>query len=61
MKALHRRIGAGEIREAADGVKWWNGLTEGERHSWLNLAGSARPVDAYREYLRREVFRGYSD
>lgn len=53
MKALHRKIGAAEIQEASEGVKWWNGLTQDERRSWLNLAGSARPVDAYREYLRR--------
>lgn len=54
MKAWHRRIGAAEIQEAAKGIEWWNGLTEDERRSWMNLAGSARPVDAYREYLRRE-------
>lgn len=40
-------------REAEQGIKWWNGLTEDERRSWLNLAGSPRPVDAYREYLRQ--------
>ena len=68
MKALHREIGAAEIQEAAEGVVWWNSLTEDERLAWCNLASLSlphthlvRPVDAYRAYLRdlRQVQRNY--
>ena len=34
------------------GLIWWNRLTESERRHWLDQAGSARPVDAWRAYQR---------
>lgn len=35
------------------GMRWWDALTELQRAYWLGAAGSARPVDAWRAYLRR--------
>lgn len=32
------------------GMKWWNSQPESERRYWLNVAKSARPVDAWRAY-----------
>ena len=29
------------------GICWWNSLAESERASWLTLAGSAVPADAW--------------
>ena len=37
-------------REEAEGMLWWNRLTERERQHWLDRAGSARPADAWRAY-----------
>lgn len=34
------------------GIAWWNRLSEAQRAYWLRVAGSARPVDAYRAYNR---------
>jgi hypothetical protein len=35
------------------GMRWWNGLSEHERKRWLEAANSARPADAWKEYLRQ--------
>lgn len=40
--------------EAEVGMAWWNRLTKSQRRYWLDVAGSARPVDAYRAYQRRD-------
>lgn len=36
--------------EALVGMAWWNGLTRTERARWLEIAGSARPADAWRAF-----------
>jgi hypothetical protein len=36
-----------------DGIAWWNALSASVRRYWLNQANSARPADAYAEYLRQ--------
>ena len=36
------------------GMAWWNRLTKAERRYWLDVAGSVRPVDAFRAYQRRD-------
>jgi hypothetical protein len=41
----------GEADDVA-GMHWFNSLTEAERAYWSKLAGSARPVDAWRAYKR---------
>ena len=40
--------------EAEVGIAWFNRLTRAERRYWLDVAGSARPVDAFRAYQRRD-------
>jgi hypothetical protein len=35
-------------------MAWWNRLTKAERRYWLDVAGSVRPVDAFRAYQRRD-------
>lgn len=32
------------------GMIWWNKLTHAERRYWLNEAGSARPIDAWKAF-----------
>jgi hypothetical protein len=32
------------------GMAWWNGLTPTRRRYWLDVAGSARPADAWRAF-----------
>ena len=39
------------------GMAWWNTLTKTERARWLAIAGSARPVDAWRAYKRARAVR----
>ncbi|MGC8520212.1 MAG: hypothetical protein ACP5P4_17105 [Steroidobacteraceae bacterium] len=40
-----------EIPEDAElGMAWFNGLSRSERAHWLEVAGSARPVDAWRAF-----------
>lgn len=39
--------------EEQAGMRWWNSITRSERAYWLERADSARPVDAWREYLRQ--------
>jgi hypothetical protein len=36
----------------ATSMIWWNLLDERERLYWLNRAGSARPVDAWRAFKK---------
>ncbi len=36
--------------DEAIGMQWWNGLTRSERAAWLELAGSARPADAWAKF-----------
>jgi hypothetical protein len=36
-----------------DGINWWNARSASVRRHWLQQAGSARPADAYAEYLRQ--------
>jgi hypothetical protein len=36
--------------EALIGMSWFNGLSRSERAYWLELAGSARPADAWRTF-----------
>ena len=36
--------------EALVGMSWWNGLTPTRRRYWLDVAGSARPADAWRAF-----------
>lgn len=36
--------------EALVGLTWFNGLSRSERAHWLEVAASARPVDAYRAF-----------
>ena len=38
------------------GMTWWNAMTENERTYWLEVAGSARPADAYDAFLQAEVY-----
>jgi hypothetical protein len=38
--------------DEAEMVSWWNALDEQMRRCWLNLAKSARPVDAWAEHKR---------
>lgn len=40
--------------EAEVGMAWWNRLTRRQRRYWLDVAASARPVDAFRAYQRRD-------
>lgn len=35
------------------GMAWWNGMTDDERSSWLYLAGTAVPADAWAYYKSR--------
>lgn len=42
--------------DPADGVTWWNGLSEDERAHWMFVAGSAVPADAWLAYLRAEAY-----
>lgn len=43
-----RRVASDEV-----GMRWWNSLTDRERAYWLDAAGSARAVDAWRAYRSR--------
>jgi len=36
--------------DAEVGMVWWNRLTPARRMQWLEVAGSARPVDAWRAF-----------
>ena len=36
--------------DARIGMAWWNGLTPTRRRYWLDVAGSARPADAWRTF-----------
>jgi len=36
--------------DAEVGMAWFNGLSRSERAHWLEVAGSARPVDAWRAF-----------
>lgn len=38
------------VADALMGVAWFNGLSRAERAYWLELAGSARPADAWRAF-----------
>ena len=38
------------VADALVGVAWFNGLSRAERAYWLELAGSARPADAWRAF-----------
>ncbi len=37
-----------DAADARIGIAWWNGLTPTRRRYWLDVAGSARPADAWR-------------
>jgi len=37
-------------KDDAAGMEWWNNATHQERRYWLDVAKSARPVDAWRAY-----------
>lgn len=41
--------------EPAQGIAWWNDMTEEFRLEWLIVAGSAVPADAWRAYLTNEA------
>ena len=38
------------VADALVGMAWWNGLTPTRRRYWLDVAGSARPADAWRAF-----------
>ena len=38
------------VADALVGMAWWNSLTPTRRREWLELAGSARPADAWRTF-----------
>jgi len=40
----------------AEGMDWWNSISESERRYWLDRADSNRPVDAWRMYAREVIF-----
>ena len=42
--------------DAEAGIRWFNSLTRDERSTWLRLAGSAIPADAWT--LRNRLRRG---
>ena len=36
--------------DARIGIAWWNSLPQTRRRYWLDVAGSARPADAWRAF-----------
>ena len=47
--------------DAADGMEWWNALSEPVRAFWLNQAGSAAPADAWERYKQAKcIHTGFS-
>ena len=38
------------VADALVGMSWFNGLTPTRRREWLDVAGSARPADAWRAF-----------
>lgn len=43
---------AHDAANARIGMAWWNGLTPTRRRYWLEVAGSARPADAFEAWRR---------
>ena len=41
--------------DARIGMTWWNGLTPARRRHWLDVAGSARPADAWAAFQSGRV------
>lgn len=39
------------------GMEWWNNATHNERRYWLDVAKSARPVDAWTAYKQSDEYR----
>ena len=39
-----------DLEDARAGIAWWNSLTPARRQRWLEVAGSARPADAWRAF-----------
>jgi hypothetical protein len=37
------------------GMVWWNRLSKKDRAEWLQVAGSARPVDAWRAFQSGKI------
>lgn len=52
LAALESVVAKQDEADQADhvGMTWWNRLTERERRHWLDVAGSARPSDAFRAF-----------
>jgi hypothetical protein len=41
--------------DAELGMRWWNGLAPARRRHWLDVAGSARPADAWAAFQSGRV------
>lgn len=44
-----------QLNQDVLGIAWWHSLTENQRTHWLTLAGSARPVDAWRRFKASQL------
>ena len=49
-EALEALEAEGSPAEALIGMSWWNSLPPTRRRYWLEVAGSARPADAWRAF-----------
>ncbi|MBF0482213.1 MAG: hypothetical protein HQK82_11160 [Desulfovibrionaceae bacterium] len=45
--------------DEANGMAWWNNLSEAQREAWCRVAGSAMPADAWAESKVRAHARGF--
>lgn len=45
----------------ADGMTWWNNLSEGQRAHWLKMANSAVPAAAHHAFLLAEAYNDALD